>query len=505
DQPRTFVTPANSSRPVPARAAGGRPRTTARPSSGGRGGRECNAGGGAAAAESGPDPDGQPRGVDARLLREPRRPHAAHRPPRGRGRAVHPRAGQQPRLLAHPGHPPDRAAPVPARRSQLPDEREERRADGAQRPQHDPRVRHAAQDPPRRRVRLRPQRQVAPRRQPAPAGGLHALGHDAARAYDGVLRRRRDRGRQGPAGADVPDRPVDRARGPVHRAEPRAAVLPLPGVQRAVRAGADAAEPGPQPARGVLRRPAAAQLPAGRDAPVAEREQGVPERHRGDPPDGRGDQRGRRRGRGRDGRFAEAGVGREHARGVHGRPGVDGRAERDLGHGRPHPAGRRVRPDDAGPADRPPPGQGRRRRDERPAGQQLRPDAHAAVVPGPGRPHGRGQAQVARPGRLAGAVRQGGRRAGGRRGVLRDGGHPGRPHGRLEVRGPPAGRPVRAVRPAGRPARAVQPVRPAAAPAGAGGPGPATGRVLPAVRRPAVRSVERRPVQGQAAREGGRL
>ena len=187
-------------------------------------------------------------------------------------------------------------------------------------------------------------------------------------------------------GAEVPDRPVDRARRPVHRAEQGPAVLPVPGVQRPVRAGPAAAESGAQSARGVLRRQGTAQLPARRHASLAVQQQGVPQQSGVDPPRGRRDQRRGRRRRRDPGDAAALGLGRATRWSsspadqgwMGGQNGLWGMGD----HTRPD---RRARTDDADPADLPAPGQDPRRPDERLAGQQLRLPAHGAQLSGPER------------------------------------------------------------------------------------------------------------------------
>ena len=141
-----------------------------------------------------------------------------------------------------------------------------------------------------------------------------------------VLRRRGDRGRQGPQGAGLPDRLLDRPRRAVHRAEQGPAVLPVPGLQRPVRPGREHAAAGPEPPRGVLRRQGAAVVSAREDAPVAVQQQEVPQQRRGDAPLRRRGQRRRRRRRPHAGRRCKARAGRGHAGGLHRRPGTGRRA-----------------------------------------------------------------------------------------------------------------------------------------------------------------------------------
>ena len=207
---------------------------------------------GFAIAERRPDPGRQPGGLDARVLRESRHPHAQHRPAGGAGDAFHPRLQPQRRLLADAGEPADRPDPVAARGPQLP--RGERGPDGPGRLLHDRRVPVAARDPGGCRLHLRAVGQVAPRRQRDAAGGLHLLDHDAPRPYRHVLRRRGHRGGPGPEGAGLPDRPVDRSRRAVPRREPRPALLPVPRLQRPLQPGREPESPGSQPARGGVRR-----------------------------------------------------------------------------------------------------------------------------------------------------------------------------------------------------------------------------------------------------------
>ena len=83
------------------------------------------------------------------------------------------------------------------------------------------RVSHVARDTGRGGLRVRFERQVALGRQSEAAGGIHLLGDDAARTHAHVLRRRGDRGRQGPQGASLSHRLLDRPRRRVHRRRTR--------------------------------------------------------------------------------------------------------------------------------------------------------------------------------------------------------------------------------------------------------------------------------------------
>ena len=94
-----------------------------------------------------------------------------------------------------------------------------------------------------------------------------------------LLRRPGDRRRPGTQGADVPDRFLDRARRQVPRAEQRPAVLPVPGLQRALRPGRQLAEDRRATATRTITPTSSSFRSRGADAPLAVQQQGLPQQH----------------------------------------------------------------------------------------------------------------------------------------------------------------------------------------------------------------------------------